>query len=667
MKDEELGEWIHSAARTLGIEAKPIGWFYTDLKKILRASGPALIRLPGQGEARFLLLLRGGPGKVRLLGTDLIVRPASLNNLANDVVEKIEVSERQAVEQLLSLAGVSGRRRARARSTMVRQRLSQTPVGDCWLLRIPPGADFWTQVRWARLPRTLVIFACAHTAQYLLWILSWWVIGRGALEGRLDWGWLQAWALVLLSQIPFQFLTYWNHGLFAVGFGGLLKRRLLQGALRLDPNEIRHQGVGHHLGRVIESDAVERLALSGGFLTLVAVIELVVAAFVLSAGAGGFYHALLLVAWLGFALVLAQRYLQKRQDWAELRLGISHELIEGMVGYRTRLAQQSPQGWHEDEDQDLSRYLITSRAMDRTDALMSVIPRLWLAVGLLGIAPAFFSGQFSLARLAVGLGGTLLAYRSQLKLIYGFTFLTDAIIAWKQVSSLFHAAARQDLPGDPSLSTVWTAPSAPSRDQPILETTELVFRYPERSEPVLRKCSIRVKAGDRILLESPSGGGKSTLVSLLNGLRTPDSGLLLLYGLDRQSMGASGWSRRIASAPQFHENHVITETFAFNLLMGRGWPPRAGEMQEAEALCRELGLGDLLDRMPGGMLQMVGETGWRLSHGEKSRLFLARALLQGADLVVLDESFGALDPDSLRQSLDCALQRTPTLLLIAHP
>jgi ATP-binding cassette subfamily B protein len=80
-----------------------------------------------------------------------------------------------------------------------------------------------------------------------------------------------------------------------------------------------------------------------------------------------------------------------------------------------------------------------------------------------------------------------------------------------------------------------------------------------------------------------------------------------------------------------------------------------------------LGLGDLLDRMPAGMLQMVGETGWQLSHGERSRLFLARALLQGADLVVLDESFAALDPDSLRQSLDCAIRRTPTLLLIAHP
>jgi len=51
--------------------------------------------------------------------------------------------------------------------------------------------------------------------------------------------------------------------------------------------------------------------------------------------------------------------------------------------------------------------------------------------------------------------------------------------------------------------------------------------------------------------------------------------------------------------------------------------------------------------MPAGLLQMVGETGWQLSHGERSRLYIARALLEGADVVLLDESFAALDPENL--------------------
>ncbi len=112
---------------------------------------------------------------------------------------------------------------------------------------------------------------------------------------------------------------------------------------------------------------------------------------------------------------------------------------------------------------------------------------------------------------------------------------------------------------------------------------------------------------------------------------------------------------------------MLLGTFAFNLLMGRRWPPTAADLREAEALCRELGLGELLERMPAGLHQMVGDTGWQLSGGERSRLYLARALLQDADLVVLDESFAALDPESLRQALATTLERAPTLLVVAHP
>ncbi|MDC0685548.1 ATP-binding cassette domain-containing protein [Sorangium atrum] len=178
---------------------------------------------------------------------------------------------------------------------------------------------------------------------------------------------------------------------------------------------------------------------------------------------------------------------------------------------------------------------------------------------------------------------------------------------------------------------------------------------------------MRIAAGDRILLEGPSGGGKSTLSALLSGLRAPDAGLLLLNGLDRHMLGAAAWRRRVAAAPQFHENHVLAGTFAYNLLMGRRWPPRPDDLAEAEEICHELGLGELLGRMPGGLEQVVGETGWQLSHGERSRLYIARALLQGAEVVVLDESFAALDPETLERALRCVLRRARTLVVIAHP
>ena len=155
-------------------------------------------------------------------------------------------------------------------------------------------------------------------------------------------------------------------------------------------------------------------------------------------------------------------------------------------------------------------------------------------------------------------------------------------------------------------------------------------------------------------------------MSLLTGLRTPSSGLLLVDGLDRDTMGAAIWRRRVAAAPQFHDNYVFNDSLAFNLLLGRRWPPTPEDLRDAEVMCRKLHLGELIDRMPAGLQQVVGENGWQLSHGERSRVFMARALLQRADLVVLDESFAELDPDSLRSCLPAAAAAAKTFLVVAH-
>jgi ABC-type bacteriocin/lantibiotic exporter with double-glycine peptidase domain len=224
----------------------------------------------------------------------------------------------------------------------------------------------------------------------------------------------------------------------------------------------------------------------------------------------------------------------------------------------------------------------------------------------------------------------------------------DGVIAQadlRQVLERLQAAARLEPQGLPDLAL---SPALNSNGQEALvEAHELTFHYGDRARAVLRECSLRVCPGERVLLDGPSGGGKSTLAALLAGLRAPESGLLLLRGLDQQTLGLEGWRQQVVVVPQFHENHVLTETFAFNLLMGRAWPPGPEDLAEAEAVCQALGLGDVLERMPAGLLQMVGETGWQLSHGERSRLYIARALLQKAELIILDESFAALDPENL--------------------
>jgi ATP-binding cassette subfamily B protein len=668
-------EWVVAAADWMGLEAEPVEFTYPELEAVLLGAGPALLRRGDEGAAgpSFLLLLPSSGRAVRLLGRDFAVHTFAAKRLREHLAGHVEAAAVPGVEQLLDRASLSGRRRARTRALLLAERLAQVPIGDCWLLRHRPGERFSTQARAAGVVKDVMAFAGAHLVERLLWVASWWVIGRAALLGRLDWGWLAAWALVVLSMIPFRLAATWYQGLLAVGTGSILKKRLLQGALRLRPDEVRPLGAGHHLGRVIESEAVESLSLSGGLLAVAGAIELAIAAAVLAAGAGAHVQLPLLAVWVTGSGLLARRYAGLRLRWTGSRLALTHDLVERMIGHRTRLAQQAPAKWHEGEDTALALYLEQSGHMDRLAAWIAAVPRGWLVVGIAGLGPVFVSAGTSRADLAVSLGGILLAGGALVQLAGGFAFLIDAAIAWQQVAPLFHAAAREEPGGDPTLLPTAPAlaregaPRPTDGARPVLEASDLQFRYRERAEPVLRGCSLRLRHGDRVLLEAPSGGGKSTLVSLLNGLRSPDAGLLLLHGLDPHSWGAHGWTRRVSSAPQFHENHVITESLAFNLLMGRRWPPLAEDMEEAEAICRELGLGTLLERMPSGLLQQVGETGWQLSHGEKSRLFIARALLQGADLVVLDESFAALDPETLRQAFECAARRSPTLLVVAHP
>jgi ATP-binding cassette subfamily B protein len=469
--------------------------------------------------------------------------------------------------------------------------------------------------------------------------------------------------------LPLRLLSVWSGGQLAVMAGTLLKRRMLAGALRLESEEIRRQGAGQLLGQVLESQVVESLAISGGLVALASVVELALALLVLWAGAGGWLQVLPLLGMLGVTVWMAARYHRSRRAWTLERLAMTDDLVERMAGHRTRLVQEPRDRWHHGEDEALRRYLDRGTELDRRAIVLgTVLPSVWLVVGLVGLTDAFVAGAQP-SGLAVALGGVLLAYGALRRLTMGLTHVSGAWISWEQVRAIFAAASRTDA-GSPTVARARKGDgqgAAGGQALSLVEASGLSFRYPGRPEPVLRELGLRITPGQRLLLEGPSGGGKSTLGAMIAGLRVPDSGLLLVDGLDRRTLGLSGWRERVVAAPQFHENHVLTGTFSFNLLMGRGWPAGGEDLNEAEAICRELALGPLLDRMPAGLHQMVGETGWQLSHGERSRLFIARALLQRAELIVLDESFAALDPDTLRAAMGCVLKRARTLLVIAHP
>jgi ATP-binding cassette subfamily B protein len=330
-----------------------------------------------------------------------------------------------------------------------------------------------------------------------------------------------------------------------------------------------------------------------------------------------------------------------------------------MLGHRTRLAQSPQAEWHLSEDAMSAHYLRLLQLADEAAALLiSLAPRGWLVLAALGLTLRIVH-QVALSELAGAVAGSLLAYAALRSLGGALPQLGEALIAWREIRPLFQACADGPRPAAPEQVAEAAGSESAAASQPILEAHELAYGYRERGKPVLSGGSLSLWAGDHVILEGPSGSGKSTLAALLVGLRQPTAGIILLRGLDQNTLGLEAWRRQIVVAPQFHENHVMSAPFAFNLLMGRRWPPRATDLAAAENICKELALDPLLQRMPSGMFQMVGEMGWQLSHGERSRLFIARALLQDAEVVILDESFAALDPETLT--------RAKTLVVIAHP
>jgi ATP-binding cassette subfamily B protein len=661
LRVEQITEWIESLSEQTGIQVDQAFVALDELDVMLSTAAPVLIRLSAIEGGPFLAVLGRRGRYVRVLGSDFRVHLLHARIVLETIRRPFEASVEADVEPVVERLQLKGRSRTRARRAMLADRLRSARFRGCWLLRLPPGARVIDAARENRLRRRLALLIGAYVLQYGLFVLSWWLLGQGVLNDTVDRGWLLGWFLLLASLIPVRLVGTWNQGAAVVAGGVWLRRRLLRGASLFERRELRRKGVGQLFGLVVEAAAIDSLALTGGIVATFALIELVIAAFILIAGASPL-AAPLLVVWIALTAYFGWRYFTRRTLWTSDRFAMSEQLLESMVGHRTRLAQQSGDEWHKSEDEALDHFIARGDVMDRASIWLSVVPRGWLVLALAALIPAL-ANEASAASLAISIGGSLLAYRALERLVGGFSNLAGAVISARSISGLSAAAARHEQAGLPSA----LLPTAQrTLEGPVAQARELSFRYRAQGEPVLDNCTLNIPRNARLLLEGPSGSGKTTLASILAGLESADSGLLLVDGLDRGALGAAGWRSRVTMATQAHDNYLVSGSLAFNLLMGKRWPAEPSDLIEAERVCRELGLGDLLDRLPGGLDQVVGETGWRLSQGERTRVFLARALLQKPELLVLDESFSALDSENMERVMRCVSSRSQAVLAIAH-
>ncbi len=662
--NDNLDQCLQYAADARGLKAQRLSVAYGEIEDMLCFAGPALFVFPHEGKAHLLALAGGNRRRVAVLAPDGRKVYAKPRDVLPLFAWKVERPYRAATDHLLTEAGLSGARKQRAQRSLLKESLANSVVQACWMLRLPDAAPITTQAAALKLGRRLGAFLLLHFVQYLLLIKAWQWIGGAALSGQITAETLLPWGLLLITQVPLAMATAWFQGWFNIGASQVLKQFLLQGALYLDLQRLKKLGAGNILARVLESDALESLVLNGGLSALLALVDLAFTAYVLSHGTQALWLSALLPLWCLFAAGLTQRYFRHCQRWTALRLQQSQQLTEKMLGHGTRLVQGDLDQEHHHEDRHLNETMTAAAAMDRISWMQNVLlTRGWLLAALTCMVPLLGGAALNPIGIAVSLGGILLGVRAFTNFNAGFNSLVQAWIAWREVRLLVAAPpAGTQLPDQRALQA---SPAKSNED--LVQLRDISFRHRQAQAAVLQGLNLQIKRGERIVIEGRSGAGKSTLAAILAGLLDNDGGLLLLRGFDRHSRRDQDWHRRIALVSQFHENHIFSASLAFNLLMGRAWPPQYDDLEAAREICLELGLGALLANMPAGLQQMVGDTGWQLSHGERARVCIARAVLQQPELLILDESFAALDPETLTLAYSCIEKRIATLLMISHP
>lgn len=195
-----------------------------------------------------------------------------------------------------------------------------------------------------------------------------------------------------------------------------------------------------------------------------------------------------------------------------------------------------------------------------------------------------------------------------------------------------------------------------------IEFRNVSFSYPGDEQQTLNGVSFKVKAGEKIAILGRNGSGKSTLEKLLMGLYHPDSGSILIDGIDLRQLDPADLRRNIGYIPQ--DIHLFYGTLRENILIAA---PHATDQQLIDC-ARLSGLTSLTDRHPDGFDLMVGENGQRLSGGQRQSVAIARAIISEPPILLLDEPTGALDHASeelVKRSLT-ELGQGKTALIITH-
>ncbi|HDH7507215.1 TPA: peptidase domain-containing ABC transporter [Escherichia coli] len=193
-----------------------------------------------------------------------------------------------------------------------------------------------------------------------------------------------------------------------------------------------------------------------------------------------------------------------------------------------------------------------------------------------------------------------------------------------------------------------------------LETNGLSYRYDSQSAPIFSALSLSVAPGESVAITGASGAGKTTLMKVLCGLFEPDSGRVLINGIDIRQIGINNYHRMIACVMQ--DDRLFSGSIRENIC---GFAEEMDEEWMVEC-ARASHIHDVIMNMPMGYETLIGELGEGLSGGQKQCIFIARALYRKPGILFMDEATSALDSES-EHFVNVAIKNMNiTRVIIAH-
>lgn len=262
------------------------------------------------------------------------------------------------------------------------------------------------------------------------------------------------------------------------------------------------------------------------------------------------------------------------------------------------------------------------------------------------------SGQMTAGSFASFVTSLLLLYKPTKTLGNTLTNLQGVFVAMSRVFELFDLKPQIHSPANPvKLNGLNSS----------IDFKNVNFEY-EQDTPVLKDFSLHVNKGETIALVGNSGGGKSTVVSLLPRFYDVTSGEIDFDGVDIRNFNLDELRQNISFV--FQDNFLFSGTIKENILMGN----EDATEEEIKKVVAMAHLDEFAHSLENGLDTFVGERGTTLSGGQRQRVAIARAMLKDAPIVILDEATSALDNKSeaiVQKALDNLIQNK-TVFVIAH-